>query len=146
MRSSDGSSDVGSSDLASVRSKLIANVSPPVPIPTRRISITNHGERDIARLWRCTESRGAVSPGAAGRSATHRRAEHRYVASRARACSLSNQGYELVTGRARIRDRARMARAARSIHLARGDARQANVRTFCAPDRPVAVIENGRDH
>src|SRR3546814_2944907 len=35
-----------------------------------------------------------------------------------------------------------MARAARSIHLARGDARQANVRTFCAPDRPVAVIDS----
>jgi len=34
-----------------------------------------------------------------------------------------------------------MAGAAGAIHLPSCDARQANVRTFCAPDRTVAIID-----
>ena len=126
-------------------SRSSAFVVPPVSIPSLSISAAHHGAGNITRFGRTAERRGAITPSAASRSATHGRARHLYVPGAQSAGRRAHQSGEVIAGRAGVDIGTRMTRLARPVHFASGDTRKANMRALFAPDRTVTVPYcNGR--
>lgn len=121
------------------RTRLTAFVAAPVFLPFCSPSTCNHIARHIAGLGRDTEGRRPVAARTAVRAACHGRAANKYMAFTRLSGRLSDQPHQRVSRIDRIGIGAWMADTARSVQLPCRNAGQADMWTFGAPDRPVAV-------
>ena len=121
----------------------VAAVLAPIFVPARGMAAAQHGARQVARARRRAKGRGPASPGAASRHAGHRRPANNYVTSAVPALRLADQLRESVASGDRASVGTGVASAAAAIHLARRDARQADVGSLGAPDRPIAIPHRG---
>lgn len=129
---------------APVAVRSVAAVRTPISVPSRRETAAHHRAGDIARARRGAKGGGARAAGPAARHTAHGRAANENVSRPVSPLRFAKQAGEMITRGDRVGLRARMARTATPVHLARRDARETDVRAFGAPDRPVAIPDRDR--
>ena len=90
-----------------------------------------------------SKGRGPASSCPAARHTGHRRAANNYMTGAVPALRFADQLRESVASSDRAGVWTGVAGAAAAIHLARRDARQADVGSLGAPDRPIAIPHRG---
>ena len=119
--------------------RSIAAMRPPIFIPARGKTAPDHRTGDIARSGRSTESGGACAAGPAARQTAHGRSADEDMAGPVPPLRLAEQADEMIARRVSIGIGTGVPRTAAAVHFASGYARQADVRAFRTPDRPVAI-------
>lgn len=115
----------------------------PIAIPPEHSSGRDHRAGEIlARGQRAPRGSASATRRAFG-NAGHGWAAHNDVASAYRPTSAAEQVNERISGLGRAGSRAGLIVVAGSVHLARSDSGNADVRAFGASDRSVAVVDVG---
>ena len=111
----------------------------PIFVPARGETAPDHGAGDIAGTRRCAEGGGSRAAGPAARKAAHGRTADENMAGSVLPLRLAEQANEMIARRDRVGIRTGMPWTAAAINFARGDAREADMGAFGAPDRPIAI-------
>lgn len=119
--------------------RSVAAVGAPITVPARRKAALHHSAVKVARPRRGAKGRSARSAGATTRPAGESGAPNENMAGAIPPPRLSDEGYQIIARGVGIGVGAGMAGTAAAVHLARGDARKADMRALGAPDGTVAV-------
>ncbi len=119
--------------------RLVAAMGTPIFVPARGETAPDHGAGDIAGTRRCAEGGGSRAAGPAARKAAHGRAADENMAGSVLPLRLAEQANEMIARRDRVGIRTGMPWTASAVHFARGDAGEADMRAFRAPDRAIAI-------
>ena len=136
--------DGSSPDRRAVPVRSVAAMRSPIFVPARGEAAAGHRTGDIARPGRCAEGGGAGAAGPAARQTAHGRSADENMSRPVPALRFTEQTSQMITRCDRVGFRTRMPRTAAAVHFARGHTRQANMRAFSAPDRPIAVPDRDR--
>lgn len=116
----------------------------PVSAPAKCLSALDHRTAQIAAPRRDTPGCRAVVVITAGRNAAHRWAFDKHMTLARSAHRPADQAHQRVPGLFSAGFGAGLAATAGLVDLARCHTRQADARSFLAPDRPIAIPNPGR--
>lgn len=116
---------------------------PPVPIPSKSPTTSDHCTGQVARLGRSAPSCRARTTRAALRSAGHGWTSDQDMSLPRYSSLFTDQTHEGIARLFSSCPRTRLIWPAAAVHFARCDARQTNARSFRAPDRAVSIPNTG---
>jgi hypothetical protein len=122
----------------------LATVPTPIFLPLCSPPTAYHVARHIARLRRLAKCRSSASACTAIRYTGHSRSFDEDMPFTGYADSATDETYQRIACIYRICVRAGMARATSPVNFTSCNARQPNMRSFGAPDRPVTIPNSYR--